>query len=298
MQGLVVLAGAVLLIGGYFTLAPLIRKWVTSAVARKEETPIQADWRRLIERRMPAVSALTDLQRDRLLHAVRDLLRTRHWEGCGGLALTSEMQLIIAAQASLLTLELPGDPYPRLETLLVYPSTFVPTRAVDVRKWTRGSVAEPSLPELGEAWSSGTVVVAWDAALDGSQNGSDGRNVVIHEFAHLLDFQYRLTRGDPDLSGLVRNAEESAASPNIPGGDTWRQVMSQSFERHCAEVDQGTAALLDRYAATNEAEFFAVSTEVFFERPAGLRAAYPLLYEQLSRFFGQDPAGRTGASGP
>ena len=292
MQGLVFLAGAALLAGGYLALGPLIRRLVAYTVAREARAAIQADWSVLIEQRVPAVGALTQVQRDRLLHAVRNLLRTRHWEGCGGLTLTQDMQLTIAAQACLLTLELPGEPYPQLRNILVYPSTFLPARAVDVRKWTHPSVSEPPLPELGEAWRTGTVVVAWDAALTGGQNPSDGRNLVLHEFAHLIDFQYGLARGDPDLAELLRGPRETTPAPDIPGGDTWRQVLAESFERHCAEVEQGAPALLDQYAATNEAEFFAVGTETFFEKPAELKAAYPQLYEHLCRFFRQDPAGQ------
>ncbi|HEY8104973.1 MAG TPA: M90 family metallopeptidase [Gemmatimonadales bacterium] len=293
--GLVFLAGAALLVGGYLALGPLIRRLVTYSIAREGRVPVPADWRGVIERRVPGLGILTDAQRDRLLDAVRDLLSTRHWEACGGLALTTEMQLTIAAQACLLTLELPGDPYPRLKAILIYPSTFVPGHSVDMRKWMHASVAEPALPELGEAWPTGTVVIAWDAALDGGANPSDGRNVVIHEFAHLIDFQYGLTHGDPDLTGLLHSSNEPIPAPDIPGGQTWRRMLAESFERHCGDVERRVPTVLDRYAATNEAEFFAVSTEVFFEQPAKLRAAYPQLYDHLSRLFRQDPAGRDRA---
>lgn len=290
IRSLVLLAGAIILAGGYMVLGPLIAKLVTQAVAREERAPIPTQWRLAIEQQVAAVQALRDEQRDRLLHAVRDLIMTRHWEGCGGVALTPDMQLLIAAQACLLTLELPGEPYPNLKNVLVYPSTFVPARAADVRKWRQGSIPEPTLPELGESWSNGTVVVAWDAALAGGQDAADGRNLVIHEFAHLLDFQYGLTRGDPDLTGLLQGPNEPSPGPAIPGGDTWRPVLAASFERHCAQVESETTTLLGPYAATNEAEFFAVTTEVFFEKPAHLRAVYPELYEHFAKFFRQDPA--------
>jgi Mlc titration factor MtfA (ptsG expression regulator) len=259
-------------------------------VAREEREPIPAAWQTVIEQRVPAVAALTAEQRQRLLHAVRDLITTCHWEGCGGLLLTQEMQLVIAGQACLLTLELPGEPYPNLRAVLVYPGTFRPAQALDPRKWSPASVPEPQFPELGEAWTSGTVVVAWDAARVGGEDPTDGRNLVIHEFAHLIDFQYGLARGDPDLTGLLQNPAEDIPGPHIPGGDTWRRALAESFERHCAQIEEGTPTLLDKYAATNETEFLAVATEAFFERPGPLRAAYPQLYAHLSQFLRQDPA--------
>src|SRR4051794_19933108 len=109
IRELVLLAGAALLGGGFLLLRPLIAKLLTLAVDREERAPIPSEWPMLIERRVPAVRVLTSEQRDRLLDAVRDLIQTRHWEGCGGLTLTPEMQLVIAAQACLLTQELPGE---------------------------------------------------------------------------------------------------------------------------------------------------------------------------------------------
>jgi len=290
MYGLVVLAGAALLTGGYVALGPLIRKAVLEAAAREESAPLPATWLPVIRQRVPAVNALTEAQQERLLHAVRDLIAACHWEGCGGLVLTQEMQLVIAAQACLLTLELAGDPYPNLRTVLVYPDTFRPVRAVDPRMTTRGTDPDPRLPELGEAWRTGTVVVSWDAALAGGSNPSDGRNVIIHEFAHLIDFQYDLVRGDADLSLISAEAGAHSPDPHIPGGATWRRVLAESYERHCTQIEAGTPTLLGQYAATNETEFFAVATEAFFEVPAQLRTAYPQLYSHFSRFFRQDPA--------
>jgi Mlc titration factor MtfA (ptsG expression regulator) len=290
IRGLVLLAGAVLLGGGFLLLRPLVAKLLTLAIDREEQVPIPAEWPPLIERRVAAVRALTSEQRKRLLHAVRDLITTRHWEGCGGLVLTPEMQLVIAAQACLLTLELPGEAYPSLKSILIYPSTFVAARAVDLRKWTRASVAEAPVPELGEAWNSGTVVVAWDAAVEGGRDAADGQNVVLHEFAHLIDYQFGLTGGGFDAGALMRDANERTRAPSIPGGDTWRPVLAAAFERHYVEIERGTPTLLGAYAATNDSEFFAVATEVFFEKPAELLAAYPDLYQQLAKLFRQDPA--------
>jgi Mlc titration factor MtfA (ptsG expression regulator) len=289
MLGLVLLVVGGLLVASYLALGPIIRKVVSRAAARQEAAPTPTSWPAIIGRHVPAVRPLTDEQRARLLHAMRDLITSCHWEGCGGLALTEEMQLVIAAQACLLTLELPGEPYPNLHSVLIYPGTFRPVGAAACRAWLRMGEAAPQLPELGESWPDGTVVVAWDSALAGGEDPRDGQNVTIHEFAHLIDFQYGLACDELDLTHLLAPRDTPTPEPNIPGGDTWRKVLTESFERQCALIDRGQPTPLRKYAATNKAEFFAVATEAFFEKPAELRAAFPELYDHLRRFFRQDP---------
>jgi Mlc titration factor MtfA (ptsG expression regulator) len=276
---LVVLAAGALLGGAIVALRPVLLRLVARAAARRDAAPIPPEWFPLIDRQVPAVRVLTVAQRTRLLRAARELMTTRRWEGCGGLTLSTEMQLIIAAQACLLTLGLPGDPYPNLRTVLVYPHTFVPRRARDIRKWMPGSVPEPERAELGEAWGNGIVVLAWASVLTGAADPADGQNLVLHEFAHELAFEHHLTP-----MGL------GGSNPTIVNAEDWRRVLSQSYDRFCSEVEAGAPTVLDRYAATNEAEFFAVATEVFFEKPGELRLAYPELYGQLQRVYRQDPA--------
>ncbi|HEX5388043.1 MAG TPA: M90 family metallopeptidase [Gemmatimonadales bacterium] len=266
-EGLVLLAGAALLAGAWFALGPLIRGLTQRAAAKREAEPVPASWWPLIAREVPAVAGLDRDQRTRLLRAMRDLLTTCHWEGCGGLVLTEEMQLVIAAQACLITLERPGELYPALHTILVYPSTFVPRRAVDLRKWHVTREHDPGQPTLGEAWSDGIVVLAWDDAGAGAANPADGRNVVYHEFAHQLDFVHHLT--DPDADAI----------------DPLRQAIRASYDRLCEAVAAGSPTVLDRYAVTDEAEFFAVATEVYFERKQALQAVEPRLVKELERFY-------------
>lgn len=259
---------------GLYLLGPPIRRFVVRRAVRAYRQPVPAVWTRAVENRVAAVRALTEPQRERLMRAARDLIAGCDWEGCGGLALTPDMQLVIAAQACLLTLELPGEAYPGLRTVLVYPSAFLAKAAPDPRKWVRGTVPEPPVAELGEAWSEGNVVVAWDAAMLGGEDASDGHNVVIHEFAHLIDFQFQLTQ-----PGNTRAASSA-----------WRRVLQESYDRHCVAVVNHATSVLDPYGATNPAEFFAVVTEAFFERPGALRNEYPDLYRELCGIFRQDPA--------
>jgi len=120
------------------------------------------------------------------------------------------------------------------------------------------------------------LVLAWDAVLAGAQNPSDGWNVVLHECAHQLDFENRTADGTPAL-GSHRDYVE------------WARVMSEELNALRRADQAGVATLLDTYGAQSPTEFFAVATEVFFERPRALRAHHPDLYAEMSRFFQQDP---------
>jgi Mlc titration factor MtfA (ptsG expression regulator) len=279
---LVVLGAGGVLGGAILALRPVLLRLIIRAAQRRDAARIPPEWFPLIERQVPAVRVLNVEQRTRLLRAARELITTRRWEGCAGLTLTTEMQLIIAVQACLLTLGFPGEPYPNLRTVLVYPHTFVPRRAHDIRKWTLSSVPEPVSPELGEAWGNGIVVLAWAGVVAGAADPADGRNLVFHEFAHQLAFEHHLTAMVP--------APLTGPNPAVVNQEDWLRVLAQSYERFCGEVETGAPTALAPYAATNEAEFFAVATEVFFEKPGELRLAYPELYAQLKRLYLRDPA--------
>jgi len=130
---------------------------------------------------------------------------------------------------------------------------------------------------MGESWGDGVVVISWDDTIHGARNPVDGENVVLHEFAHQLDYEEFQTDGAP---ALATRAEYL----------TWARVMSREFAALQSVGETGTSTVLDTYGATNPAEFFAVVTEAFFERPRALRGRHPELYAQLARFFRQDPS--------
>jgi Mlc titration factor MtfA (ptsG expression regulator) len=188
------------------------------------------------------------------------------------------MRVVIAAQASLLVLEHPGEPYPALGTILVYPGTFRPRRF----SWTPRADAGDGPPALGEAWKHGVVILAWDNALAGSENPTDGQNVVLHEFAHQLDMAYGAADG----------------VPRLPTGayEPWVAMLQHDFARLCDEAAAGHQGVLDHYGATDEGEFFAVATEAFFERPAELQRERPALYAALRSYYQQDPAAQTAGA--
>jgi Mlc titration factor MtfA (ptsG expression regulator) len=204
---------------------------------------------------------------------IQVFLGEKYFEGCGGLVVTDEIKVTIAAQACLLLLHRQTDYYPGLITILVYPTTFVGRTQEHIGG---GLVVEGETERLGEAWTSGVVVLAWDEVRRASGDIRDGQNVVLHEFAHQLDQQDGSFDGAPILDS--------------PGQyTTWARVLGDEYERLRRDAALGRSTVLDDYGATNPAEFFAVATECFFEKPSQLKRKHPELYEQLELYYRQDP---------
>lgn len=258
----------------------LLNRLLTGPVLALPTEPIPSFWAEVIAQRVPLSSQLDDRDRVRLLRLTQLFIREVPMEGCGGLELTDEIRVTIAATASLLLLGLPYPRFPGLRRVLVYPDTFVPLRIVPYRSQ---ALQEAPMPELGEAWRDGIVVLSWNEIRDGGAKERDGRNVVLHEFAHVLDFEDGASDGRPVLD----SAQAMAA---------WATILKREFERQQAAAETAGDTDLDPYAVTNRAEFFAVATEAFFETGQRLRARLPALYEQLRAFYRQDPASRAGES--
>ena len=239
-------------------------------------------WRETIERNVPHYAELTGAERTRIHDFVQIFVAEKAWEGCGGLVLDDEIRVTVAAQAGLLVLGLPHEYYRNVRTILVYPSTVVtPDRPPGVFEHPRIHSAS-GIPILGEAQSRGPVILVWDAVMQAARHPHDGHNVVYHEFAHKLDMLDGAADGTPLL--------ESRASI-----ERWAEVCSHAFNDLRARVENGHRAFLDAYGATNEAEFFAVATEHFFDRPREMLENEPDLYGVLRDFYGQDPAERSSA---
>ena len=196
------------------------------------------------------------------------------FEGCGGLELTDEIKVTIAAQACLLLLHRETDYYPRLITILVYPHAYV---AKSIEPIGGGVVLEGETARLGEAWKDGVVVLSWDDVRQGASDLHDGHNVVLHEFAHQLDQQ----DGSADGAPILEHRSQYV---------TWARVLSDEYDQLRRDTEKGRTDVLDEYGATNPAEFFAVATECFFEKPIQLRRKHPQLYEELKAYYRQDPA--------
>ena len=236
--------------------------------------PLPNEWLKIIRIRVAFFVRLAAADQSELLDHAQIFLAEKRFEGCAGLEITDEIRVTIAAQACLLLLHRKTDYFPRLLTILVYPSTYM----VDEQRHVEGPIWEDAKTvRLGETGRQmGTLVLAWDAVKAGAADPSDGKNVVLHEFAHQLDFENDAADGAPILATREQQL-------------TWREVMRTEFASLRAADETGIPTLLDTYGATNPAEFFAVSTEAFFERPRMLRAHHPKLYAELQRYFQQDP---------
>jgi Mlc titration factor MtfA (ptsG expression regulator) len=236
--------------------------------------PFPTAWRAYVDKNVSAFARLDAARQAALLGHAQVLLVEKNWEGCGGLALTDEIRVTIAAQAARLLLGRPGDYFPTVRSILVYPSTVV-----ERRESHRGGGIweEDDQHSAGLATGRlGAIVIAWDAARHGARRPSDGHDVVLHEFAHELDYQDGHFDGAPPLA----SAAEYRA---------WSEALRPEFEKLQAAVEAGEQTVLDAYGATDPAEFFAVLTETFFEKPRELLERHPALYERLRQFYVQDP---------
>ncbi|WFB36590.1 zinc-dependent peptidase [Kiritimatiellota bacterium B12222] len=234
-------------------------------------SPFPEGWEQLLKERWPVYETLPDEVKKRLGGYTRIFVAEKNFEGCGGLEMTEEIKVVIAAQACLL---LAGRElkkvYPALKSVLVYPHTFV----AGGKGIFGGKYDEPSA-RLGESWQTGTVILSWHSVEGGARNIEDGHNVTLHEFAHQLDQADGVADGAPDLHG-------SAAK-------TWAHCFQQEFKDFLDQLDHGKRTVIDDYGATNGAEFFATATEAFFEKSAQLADKRPELYVALKDYYGLDP---------
>ena len=234
--------------------------------------PFPGEWEQILNRNVALYGRLPEELRGQLRGHVRVILAEKNFEGCGGLELTDEIRVTIAAQASVLLLNRPSDYYPRLASILVYPASYVPRAPDDDER-----LDAPDDVRLGESWNTGIVVLSWDDALRGASDRAEGHNVVLHEFAHQLDQEDGEAQGAPVLPS--RNAYRS-----------WARVLRKEFERHRRRTRRGKRTVMDSYGAKDPAEFFAVATEAFFEKPRQLKERHSALYEELSGYYRLDPA--------
>jgi hypothetical protein len=241
---------------------------------RLRARPIPKEWLALIQRHAVFFHKLTAGDRAELLGHIQVFLAEKRFEGCGGFEITDEVRVTIAAQACLLLLHRDTDYFPALLTILVYPLTYMvqEDHRIGEHVWEEGTVGR--LGETGRRM--GSLVLAWGAVKHGAADPSDGKNVVLHEFAHQLDYENHAADGVP---ALATREQQSA----------WSEVMSSEFASLRAADESGIPTLLDTYGATDPVEFFAVSVEAFFEQPRALRAGHPRLYAELQKYFQQDP---------
>jgi MtfA peptidase len=244
--------------------------------------PFPAKWTGFIEKNVRFYARLPETDRLELQGLVQILLAEKTFEGCGGLALTDEIRVTVAAQACLLLLHRDTDIYPKLSTVLVYPSAYV---ARSIKPIGIGIALEGETVNLGESWASGIVVLSWDEILAGASDVRDGKNLVLHEFAHQLDREDGAVDGTP----LLDQRSQYVA---------WARVLNAEYERLRRDSWLGRPTVLDDYGTADPAEFFAVATECFFEKPTLLEKRHPELYAELKSFYRQDPARLLSADSP
>ena len=248
--------------------------WPGIRLQRLEQQPFSEQWLAILKRRLPFYDGFTQTQQIRLQNLIKRFLNDHQFIGCNGLEIDDEIRVTIAAQACLLILNKRGYHFRKLKSILVYPSTFVTNREV---RDELGLVSTSHAAMLGESWNLGKVVLAWDNVEKSVCNLHDGHNVVLHEFAHQLDSESGAVNGAPVLQ--TRGAYKS-----------WAQVLNREYETLNMRSANHYKSLIDDYGATNPAEFFAVATETFFEKPEEMNRHHQELYQELTNYYQIDPS--------
>lgn len=250
--------------------------WFRAARRRKlVAAKMPAGWTNVLRDNLWQYERLEPAQRLRLEAWVRVFVAERRWEGCDGLKLDDAMRVLIAGQAGLLVLGHDDWYFDRTSTILIYPEDYT---ARDVPRSTSGGftlVADEA--RSGEAWYRGPIILSWPEVYAGGRSPNRGHNLVIHEFSHHIDMI-----DDPYADG----------KPPMPDPELdsfWDAIVPAEFEKLRQQCASGIRPLMNCYGATNAAEFFAVASETFFQRPAEMNHHMPRLYQVLSRFYRLSP---------
>ncbi|MRW94229.1 hypothetical protein GJ699_30070 [Duganella sp. FT80W] len=235
--------------------------------------PLAPEAEAILQRNIPVYRRMPAELQQQLRRMVQQFLHQKKFVGCEGLEVTDEMAVTIAGQACLLLLNRPSKVYPALHTILVYPTEFVAQRA----QVGPGGVITPGRQSmLGESWDDGRVVLSWDNVRHGAADWTDGHNVVLHEFAHQLDSESGRANGAPYLGDPASYR-------------AWSEVLSRHYENLRMRAMYRMETVMDPYGATNPAEFFAVATETFFEKPYQMAEHHAELYEEFLKYYRVDP---------
>jgi MtfA peptidase len=248
---------------------------------------------------LPPAAGLATEEKARLRQLAGQLLADKQMSTAGELELTGEMQVNIAVQACLPILNLGLEWYRGWSSIVVYPGEFLVPRSIADDD---GVVHEYVEPITGEAWEGGPLLLSWEDAQQNTTDSGAPYSVVIHEFVHKLDLLDGIADGRPPFSRELHAGLDARQ---------WDEVLSDTFERFLSELDLIESELpedigadsadadpyyahlpFDPYAAQDEAEFFAVTSEAFFVQPESLQRAFPDWYALLAAFFRQDPAAR------
>lgn len=253
-------------------------RWLAWRRQQLQSHAFPARWRKVLQRRVPLVRRLPVPLQLQLKKYMQVFIAEKSFIGCAGLVITEEMRVVIASQACLLLLNRPMDYFENVRQILVYPGAFAVTR---VSTDGAGVLQERRMALAGESWAQGQIILSWQDTLEGAADPSDGRNVVIHEFAHQLDQE----------NGAAHGAPPPALGDTRHDPRRWSRVFGAAFAQLQKQVEAGEVGLLNHYGAQDPAEFFAVVSEVFFEQGLLLAQQYPELYREMGGYYKLDPAG-------
>ena len=246
-----------------------LKRWWQDRIARKSwVTDEQLD--RVISK-LPLLDRLTDEEFSRLRRLTKIFLHKKKFSGAHGFDLTRDQLVFIALQACLPILYLGIEWYDGWSSIVIYPSGFTPERDMMDEY---GVVHKVKSSLSGEAWQRGPVVLSWEGAKDGAR--MDGSNLVIHEFVHKLDMLNGSANGFPPIHGNMSRVG-------------WTESFATAYSDFQDKAERGIDTGIDSYGASSPAEFIAVLSEVFFERPGLVNGIYPAVYENLCSFYCQNP---------
>lgn len=237
-----------------------IMRWLKRR--RLSRMPFPPEWIPILEEKAPFYPKLSDTEQRRLRELLKVFAQEKYFISGGGMEITDEVRVVISACAVRLILNLDLSYYNDLTEIIVYPYVYRRPGSND--------------EGLGEASHWGTIVLSWPVVVRGIADPKDGHDTALHEFAHILD------HGDGVFDGTPALRSFSHYRP-------WALVMSKHYLK-LRKRNKEERKVLRMYGATNEAEFFAVATEAYFEKPVQMKKRTPDLYEEMQRFYGGDPA--------
>lgn len=270
VQTIVFLCGLAIVVG-LILAAPRLTQLRRKRIC---DRPFPHSWQKILDRSVPLYHYLSEPLQTQLRGYIQIFLTEKKFIGCGGLSITDEMRVTIAANACLLLLHQNERFYPKLNAIYVYPTAFFVKTTESLGGYV---VEEKTVGRRGESWDRGIVVLSWADIQYDTAHVHDGNNVILHEFAHQLDQEDGAADGVPFLTHPVDRA-------------TWAQVFRREYGQLQRDVQRGAKTVLDAYGATNPAEFFAVATETFFERAALMQRYHLELYDVLRTYYQLDPA--------
>ncbi len=261
------------IVGGLALGAAVYWGWRQYHWQQARRAPFAENWLRLVRQTLPFYDNMPPPLQQQLLNHINKFLYFKQFVGCAGLVVTEEMRVTIAACACLLLLNRPTLEFRNVHWIYLYPAEFVVRHTVSD---AAGVVSQDDDVRTGESWEDGRIILSWDEVQEGVYDFNDGRNVVLHEFAHQLDAESGSMNGAPLLH-----------SKGAYG--SWATILSREFNSLQDHAYFGRESVLDTYGATHPAEFFAVATESFFEEPEALAEEHEELFTELLAYYQVDP---------